>query len=213
MGCRSTVDWQVILYNRDKFFASFRTLIGNITDKQTEAIEFLLEKLENSKRIETHPKRAYVLATTAWETAYTYRPITEYGSEKYLTSKAYYPYIGRGYVQLTWKENYLKFGKALGLDLVNNPNLANTPIIAWQILEMGMTNDMGVQDPDFTKWTLEDFFDSGKCDYFNARKIINPKDYKTYKPIADLAEKFHDCLISSIITEENIPDPKGTDNG
>ena len=201
------------LYDRDKFFASFRILIGKITDKQTEAIDFLLEKLEGSTRIETHPKRAYVLATVAWETAYTYEPITEYGSESYLMSKAYYPFIGRGYVQLTWRDNYLKFGKALGLDLVNNPKLANVPIIAWQILEMGMTNDIGVQDPDFTKWTLEYFFNEEKTDYFNARQIINPKDYKTYQPIADLAKKFYECLVSSIITEDNVPDPKGIDNG
>jgi putative chitinase len=38
-----------------------------------------------------------------------------------------YTYRGRGYMQLTGKENYAAAGKALGLDLVKNPDLASTP--------------------------------------------------------------------------------------
>jgi hypothetical protein len=36
-------------------------------------------------------------------------------------------YRGRGYVQLTGKKNYEYFGKKLGIDLVNHPELANDP--------------------------------------------------------------------------------------
>ena len=49
---------------------------------------------------------AYMLATTYHETATRMWPIREYGSENYLKSKPYYPYFGRGFVQLTWEENY-----------------------------------------------------------------------------------------------------------
>jgi putative chitinase len=42
-------------------------------------------------------------------------------------------YRGRGYLQLTGKSNYEKYGKALGLDLVGNPDLAADPAVAWQI--------------------------------------------------------------------------------
>ena len=38
-----------------------------------------------------------------------------------------YKYRGRGYIQLTGKENYEKAGRALGLDLVNKPELAENP--------------------------------------------------------------------------------------
>ncbi|WP_426702127.1 XVIPCD domain-containing protein [Rhodanobacter sp. Col0626] len=38
-----------------------------------------------------------------------------------------YKYRGRGYMQLTGKENYEAAGKALGLDLVKDPDLASDP--------------------------------------------------------------------------------------
>jgi len=42
-------------------------------------------------------------------------------------------YRGRGYLQLTGKSNYATYGKALGLDLVNNPDQAADPAVCWQI--------------------------------------------------------------------------------
>jgi putative chitinase len=44
-----------------------------------------------------------------------------------------YKYRGRGYIQLTGKENYEKAGAALGLDLVNHPDLAKEPKVASKI--------------------------------------------------------------------------------
>lgn len=44
-----------------------------------------------------------------------------------------YKYRGRGLIQLTGKDNYAKFGKMLGIDLVGNPDLANDPDIAQQL--------------------------------------------------------------------------------
>jgi predicted chitinase len=45
-----------------------------------------------------------------------------------------FKYIGRGYIQLTGKENYEKVGNLIGVDLVNNPELANDPEIAAKIV-------------------------------------------------------------------------------
>jgi predicted chitinase len=42
-------------------------------------------------------------------------------------------YKGRGYIQITGKYNYAKAGKALGLDLVTNPTLAEKPAVAAKI--------------------------------------------------------------------------------
>ena len=44
-----------------------------------------------------------------------------------------FKYRGRGLIQLTGKDNYAHFGSLLGVDLVNNPDLANDPKIAQQI--------------------------------------------------------------------------------
>ncbi len=42
-------------------------------------------------------------------------------------------YHGRGYIQLTGKYNYEKAGKALGLDLVKNPDLVEKPEVAAKV--------------------------------------------------------------------------------
>ena len=201
-------------YDRDSFFKCYRISFGKLTHSKVGSIDFLLSRLETSTRIDTNQKRAYVLATVKWETADTFEPITEYGSKKYLKSKKYWPYIGRGYVQLTWETNYRNFGNAIHVDLVNNPLLANDKKVAWKVLEIGMTDDYETQeyqkgeDPNFTSKTLEDYFDNGKCDYLNARKIINPRDYDSYKPIAETAEKFYNCLTRSVLTSRDIPEPR-----
>ena len=46
----------------------------------------------------------------------------------------YFPYYGRGWIQLTWKDNYIKCGKLLKVDLVGNPDLAltlNAEVCSW----------------------------------------------------------------------------------
>lgn len=42
-------------------------------------------------------------------------------------------YRGRGYIQLTGKNNYKYYGEKIGKDLVNNPDLANDPAVAAEI--------------------------------------------------------------------------------
>ena len=81
---------------------------------------------------------AYTLATTYHETGHTMKPVREYGGEKYLRSKKYYPYVGMGYVQLTWEYNYKKAAEKLGVDFIDNPKLLLEPEYAKEILVVGM---------------------------------------------------------------------------
>lgn len=99
----------------------------------------------------------YALATINVETS-GFAPIPEIGkghNKKYgeidpETGQAYY---GRGFIQLTWRSNYEAAGKALGLDLVHNPDLALDPndaarILAWYLKahEGGIRNDLNNKD-------------------------------------------------------------------
>lgn len=118
-------------------------------------------------------QKAYVLATVQHETAHTWRPV----KEAYWLSEAwrkahlrYYPYYGRGYVQLTWIFNYLKYGNLLGLDLVKNPDLALEPKTAAFILVHGFKNGT------FTGHRLETHVNSDQTDFINARRCINGLD-------------------------------------
>ena len=119
---------------------------------------------------------AYVLATVQHETGDVFQPIRE---AYYLGSKAetyrknklrYYPYYGRGYVQLTWKENYEKYGKLLGLELVTSPDLALRPDVSLFVLVHGMKTGT------FTGAKLSTYFNASRVDFRNARAIINGTD-------------------------------------
>lgn len=190
---------QTLTVDPDILFSEYRPRFGRLTQKQVDAINFLIMKLQQSQKLFHKNTKimlywwAYVLATVKLETAHTYEPITEYGSKNYLHTRRYWPYIGRGYVQLTWLINYINFGNALGINLKDQPELANDPETAFLILEEGMT-DLSPQDPEFTKWSLEDFINEKQIDLYNARKIINPKDYDTYSIIEGYAKRWFEIL-------------------
>lgn len=122
---------------------------------------------------------AYVLATAYHETAHTMKPVREYGGETYLKKKAYYPYVGMGYVQLTWLANYRKASKKLGVDFVKNPRLLLKAEYAAPILVIGS------RDGWFTGKKLSDYITLSRSDFTGARKIINGTDRA--KAIAEIA--------------------------
>lgn len=51
-----------------------------------------------------------------------------------------YKYRGRGFNQLTFKDNYAAYGKMIGLDLVKNPDLVNDPDTAARVVAAYMQN-------------------------------------------------------------------------
>lgn len=131
---------------------------------------------------------AYVLATADHETAHTFMPVTEAywlkDPDAYLKKNHpdYYPYYGRGYVQLTWKDNYAKYGRLLGLDLVGDPSLALKPEAALFVLVHGFKTGA------FTGRKLADYVNAHETDFVNARRCINGKDKA--EQIANLAKDY-----------------------
>ena len=171
---------------KDIFFTKYREHFGKLNQSQAEGLSFLLKKLDKSRKFSLASEYAYILATIKHECAEKYQPITEYGSKTYLKSKKYYPYIGRGYVQLTWDFNYEKFGKLLKLDLLGNPDKALEKETSWKILEIGMSKGL------YTGKKLGDYVNEDKTDYRNARRVINGLDRCDL--IAGYAEEFYDCI-------------------
>lgn len=137
---------------------------------------------------------SYVLATTHWETNGTFEPVREAyylgkKAEAYRKKLRYYPYYGRGFVQLTWDFNYKKAGEALGVDFLKYPDKVMEPEYAIKILVTGMRKGW------FTGKELDDYLDgideSDKEDfleYYNARRIVNGMDKAN--EIAVLAEQY-----------------------
>jgi hypothetical protein len=122
------------------------------------------------------------LATTYHETAHTMQPIEEIGRGR---GRPYgnTPYYGRGFVQLTWEDNYRKMGNLLNVDLLNNPEKAMDMKIATQIMFEGMIQG------SFTngKHYLAKYFNE-LSDWYNARRIINGSDRAAL--IADYGRAF-----------------------
>lgn len=156
--------------NNEAFFASVRaSLFGNtLSQSQVNGLNVLLAAWtadgDGDKR-----KLAYILATAKHETADTIQPITEYGSAAYLQSKPYWPFVGRGYVQLTWKAGYENAGAKLHVDLLNRPELALQPDIAAKIIIRGMSEGW------FTGKKLSDYI-GNSCAFVGARAIVNGTD-------------------------------------
>lgn len=128
---------------------------------------------------------AYVLATVERETGNTFEPVIEayWLSEDYRKENfPYYPYYGRGFVQITWKYNYEKYSKKLGIDLVSNPDLALENENSLFILVDGFKNGV------FTGKKLADYINSRSIDFFNARRCINGLDHA--QEIAESARNY-----------------------
>lgn len=166
-------------------FAVLREEFGKLNQSQVNGINFLVSAFAADKEL-SYAQAAYMLATAWHETAQTMQPVIENGSERYLKSKTYYPYIGYGYVQLTWLANYKRMGDFLKIDLVSDPKLALKPDIAVKIMIEGMKKGM------FTGKKLKDYIDQSKKDYLGARRIINGTDKASL--IAGYATTFEKAL-------------------
>lgn len=121
-------------------------------------------------------EKAYILATSYWETNRTMEPVEEayYLGEprasRYREKLWYYPWYGRGFAQITHEKNYLKNGKRLGLDLTTDPSAVMNPEVAAKILVVGSREGL------FTGRRLSHYLKPGVPDYVGARRVINGTD-------------------------------------
>lgn len=95
-------------------------------------------------------------------------------------------YRGRSFVQVTGRNNYAKFSKVLGVDLLGNPDLACNDDIAAKIIVIGMRDGL------FTGKKLRDYFTPTSSDWVNARRIVNGLDRAN--DIAAYGKKFYSAL-------------------
>ena len=193
-------------FDRKTYFDSVRASLfkGSLTQQQVDGQEAILGQWEMLVGSQAYPKDqrwlAYMLATTIHETANKMWPITEYGSQSYLQAKPYYPYIGRGFVQLTWVSNYQKATDKLGLsgtdNLVDYPDRALDLTIATNVMFRGMAEGW------FTGTRLENYFNDSKNDPKNARQIINGNDDDT------LIAGYHDKFLTALKAAAAVPAPE-----
>lgn len=130
----------------------------------------------NRQGITNTDQIAYIIATVEHETASSFEPVREAyylgepKAENYRQTLRYYPYYGRGYVQLTWDYNYRPYSTITGLDLINDPDLVMRPDVALFVLVHGMKNGT------FTGVSLDDCTSNDGFDFIKARQIINGTD-------------------------------------
>lgn len=181
------------MFNIDRpfFFDGYRANFGSLTQSQVDGINTILTSMEADEQLIDPRWAADMLATVKRECGDTWRPIREssrgknmkYGRRDAETGQIYY---GRGYVQLTWRDNYAEMGRIFEVDLVHNPDLTLNPSLAYRIMSYGMRHG------SFTGVGLKKYINADKCDYLNARKIINGLDCA--EMIAGYARAFEGML-------------------
>lgn len=200
--------------NRPAFYNAVRPNFGGkLSAGQVSGLDLLLTTTEGLPL--TH--RAYILATSYHETRQTMQPVREafgtsdadavrrleaaYKKGQLTWVKTPYwradkdgkAWFGRGYVQLTHRDNYQRLGARIGVDLVADPSAALSPFIAAKIILVGMVEGL------FTGKKLADYLPG---DYVGARHIVNGSDCAA--AIAGYARFFEAALAKA---EATTPSP------
>ena len=188
------------MINRSFFFDHARQVLfgGKLTQQQVNGLTAILDEWEANHAKQDDRWLAYMLATAHHETDRKIAPIEEYGKGKNkpygrrlkMSGAAYTDttsiFYGRGFVQLTWYENYQRAGKELGIDLIQHPELALDLKYATQIMFTGMIEGW------FTGKNLSNYFAGTKEDWLNARRIINGTDKASL--VASYGTQYYSCI-------------------
>lgn len=171
---------------------------GKFKQAQVDGLSAILDEWKKNYQKKDDRWLAYMLSTTHHETAATMQPIEEfgkgtsspYGKRLKMSRKPYSNtnsiFYGRGFVQLTWYENYEKAGKKLNQDFINHPEKVMELPNATKIMFLGMAGGW------FTGKKLSMYFNETKEDWRNARRIINGLDRADW--IAAYARKYYAAI-------------------
>lgn len=179
-----------------------------LTPQRAADFRFLLTRLEDDPGFTDLRWIAYTLATVLRECGPNLKPIREFARKDDPAFRRYEAgelgkalgniqpgdgmlFCGRGYCQLTGRANYARFQRLIGEPLVSQPGLALEPERAYRILSIGMRGG------HFTGRKLADYITAGKCDYVNARRIVNGLDHA--QEIADNAMVFEAALQAALL--------------
>lgn len=204
------------IFDRKTFFTyARRAPFGNrLTQEQVEGMSALIEVWERYHGEGDIRWLAYILATAFHETGGRMVPVREgfaktdaqarrivakyrYGKPdatsdgKPIGAATGHVYYGRGHVQLTWKDNYVRMTDLLGIDLVNDPDAALLPEVSAHILIEGMLRGVS-KAGDFTGKSVESYFTDVVDDPVGARAVVNGTDKA--KLIAGYHQNFLDSL-------------------
>ncbi len=172
------------MINRKFFFDQARAYLfgGTLKQSQVNGMTAILDEWDENWAGKDDRWLAYMLATAHHETDRTMKPIEEYGKGRGRTygqnlkmdgtryTNTTNVFYGRGFVQLTWYENYDKAGKKLGQDFIKNPAGVMQLDTASEIMFNGMNEGW------FTSRKLSNYFNPATEDWVNARRIINGLD-------------------------------------
>ncbi|MDE4909257.1 hypothetical protein PQI07_00895 [Methylobacterium sp. 092160098-2] len=179
---------------RATFFARLRAsgLLGaTLAQTEVDGLTGLLDVWERQGWPGDLRHVAYTLAT-AWHECRLNLSIREDGlgrGHPYGVPVDGRVYYGRGASQLTWLDNYRRFGRRLGLDLVGDPDLALVPETSAAILIVGARD--GLFRPGHA---LARYFDGGTDDPEGARAIVNGDGARNGARIAGHHAVFLACL-------------------
>lgn len=182
--------------NRSTFYTALRRSgipgFAKLSQSQVTGIEGILNAfpIVGDRRIKT---LAYVLANARREVGSGMVPVREGFKKTDLEARAYvkrqgykyakeingHVYYGRGYVQLTWHENYVKEG------IADNPDFALDPKWAAELMIQGIMDGRWNGQRKGLSYYLPN---GGPDDLKNARRTVNITDH--WDEIADYYRRF-----------------------